>query len=252
MNTKIKICKVCGKICGNKLHEYIKGMCSKHYLQVKKYGKPLDNNPRTVYDANEIRVLNDYAEIDTYNFIGEVLSTFKLDIEDIPLLGNHKWRTVFKGKQKSPYLITGHGGSQGNDQIYFHRLVMGNISEEVDHINRDSTDNRKENLRISNRTQQLANTSLRENNTQGVKGVYFIANRGKYRAEISCKKKRIMSPLYETKAEAAYFRYLLEQLFYKDIGIYNSKELIELIKSVTEEQRSSINNYFKNRAKAWV
>jgi len=32
----------------------------------------------------------------------------------------------------------------------------------------------------------------------------------------------------------------------------NSKELIELIKSVTEEQRSIINNYFKNRAKAWV
>ena len=132
---KVKICKICGRICSP--GEYFgQGMCSKHYQQYLKYGRTLDNNPRTVWDPNEIRVLDGYAEIDTYTNTGEVLVTYKLDIEDIPLLGNHKWRTVFKGKSKSPYLVTGH-------TIYFHRLIMGNPVQEVDHINRDSTDNRK-------------------------------------------------------------------------------------------------------------
>ena len=66
MKEKIKICKVCGRICGNKHHEYRDGMCNKHYTQFKKYGKCLDNNPRTVWDDNEIRILDNYAEIDTY------------------------------------------------------------------------------------------------------------------------------------------------------------------------------------------
>ena len=252
MKEKIKICKVCGRICGNKHHEYRDGMCNKHYTQFKKYGKCLDNNPRTVWDDNEIRILDNYAEIDTYTNTGEVLTTFKLDIEDVPLLTNHKWRTVFKGKQKSPYLVTGHAGKQGSNQVYFHRLVMGNPNQEIDHINIDSTDDRKSNLRLSYRAQQLANTKLRIDNIQGIKGVYYVKRDNKYRAEIQCENKHIYSPAYKTKAEAAYMRYLLEQFFYKNIGINNSKEMLDLIQTISEEDKKHIDKYFVNRAKAWV
>ena len=48
---KIKICKVCGR----EVHKLTLGMCKKHYEQYHKYGKVLDNNPRTVWDDNEIR-----------------------------------------------------------------------------------------------------------------------------------------------------------------------------------------------------
>lgn len=249
---EIRICKVCGKICGCKSHEFTLDMCRKHYQQFKKYGKCLDNNPRTIWDDNEIRIAENYAEIDTYTETGEVLNTFKLDLEDIPLLNGHKWRTVFKGKQNSPYLVTGHAGKQGSGMIYFHRLVMGNPNCEIDHINRDSTDNRKCNLRESNRTQQLANTRLRIDNIQGIKGVYYLAKKNRYRAEIQCMDKHIYSPSYYTKAEAAYMRYLLEQFFYKEIGINNSKEMLDLIETITPEQKAEIDCYFRNRAKAWV
>ena len=57
----MKFCKVCGKP-EVKAH----GLCVKHYNQLLKYGKTMDNNPRTVWDKNEIRVLNNYVEIDTY------------------------------------------------------------------------------------------------------------------------------------------------------------------------------------------
>ncbi len=44
---------------------------------------------------------------------------------------------------------------------------------EVDHRNGDGLDNRRENLRAATRTQNMANTRLRSNNTSGFKGVSF-------------------------------------------------------------------------------
>lgn len=249
---EIRICKVCGKLCGDKPHEFINGMCSKHYNQIKKFGKTLDTNPRTVFDPNEIRVLDEYSEIDTYDEFGNVLNTFKIDTEDIPLLNTYKWRTVLKGKQKSPYLVTGHAGKQGSGMIYFHRLIMGSPNSEIDHINRDSTDNRKANLRESFRQQQVVNTRVRCDNNLGIKGVYYIKRTNKYRAEIQFGTKHVYSPSFQTLAEAAYMRYLLEQFFYKEVGINNSKKMLDLIQTITKEQKKHIDNYFKNRAKAWV
>ena len=243
-----KICKVCGKVCNDSHGSFngSTGMCRKHYDQLKKYGK-------TVWDLNEIRVVGDYAEIDTYTNTGEVLNTFKLDIEDIPLLQGHKWRTVFKGKKKSPYLVTGHAGSQGTGMIYFHRFVLDNPPKEVDHINRDSTDNRKVNLRISYRQQQLVNTRLRTDNTQGVKGIYFIQRNQRYRAEIQKGRVHVFSPMYRTKEEAAYMRLSLEKIFYsKEEGMNNSKELKTLALSTTITQRISIDSYIQNHLNQWI
>lgn len=250
-----KVCKICGKICDDHHGSFngLTGMCAKHNTQYRKYGKTLDTNPRTIWDPNEIRVMGDYAEIDTYSSTGEVLNTFKLDIEDIPLLQGYKWRTILKGKKNSPYLVTGHAGSQGIGMIYFHRLVLGNPSEEVDHINRDSTDNRKNNLRLSYRQQQVVNTSLRVDNTQGVKGIYFIQRDQGYRAEIQKGKIHVFSPMYKTKEEAAYMRLSLEKIFYSEgEGMNNSKELKALAFSTTNAQRIPIDNYIQNHKNQWV
>lgn len=248
-----RVCKVCGKVCDNK-HKAFFGttsMCRKHHDQFMKYGRTLDTNSRTVWDPNEVRILDNYAEVDTYNGKGEVINTFKLDIEDVHLLNGRKWRTVLKGKQNSPYLVTGHAGKQGNNQTYFHRLVMGNPGCEIDHINIDSTDNRKSNLRLSYRTQQLANTNLRIDNTQGIKGIYYIKRDNGYRAEIQRGNTHVYSPIYKTKAEAAYMRRLLEQFFYKDIGINNSPELENLVQTATQEQKDNIDSYFATKSQNW-
>ena len=142
-------------------------------------------------------------------------------------------------------MVTGH-------VIYFHRLVMGNPNTEIDHINRDSTDNRKVNLRESFRTQQLANTSLRIDNVQGIKGVYYLQRDNLYRAEISINNKHFYSKSFKTKAEAAYMRYLFEQHFYKTIGINNSKKMLDLIRSLSDESKLAIQKYFVNRMKIRV
>lgn len=233
-------CKVCGK------NEVISlEMCNKHYQQYRRYGKIMDNNPRTVNDDNEIRIYDTYVEIDTYDKFGNVNYTYKLDLEDVKYLTGNKWRTSLKGrKTKSPYLVTGK-------VIYFHRLVMGCINKEIDHINRDTTDNRKSNLRESFRIQQSLNTRVRLDNIQGIKGVYYSKRDNIYRAEIQIFNKKYYSKSFKTKQEAVYMRYLFENKFFTllNIPVCDIKDYLPLL---TEQQKHNIDKYFKFKSKDWV
>ena len=47
-------------------------------------------------------------------------------------------------------------------------------------------------------------------------------------------------------------RYLYEQHFYKTIGINNSKTMLDLIQSLSEESKKDIQKYFVNRMKVQV
>lgn len=238
---KIKFCKACGKINQTAYKEY----CKKHYMQLSKYGKILDNNPRTIWDKNEIRILDTHAEIDTYDELGNVLHTYLLDIEDILLLEGHKWRSIIKRNIKQPYLGTKH-------TIYFHRLLLGNPNCDVDHINQNTLDNRKINLREASDTVQRINSKIRIDNTQGIKGIYYLTKNNKYRAEISFENKKIYSKAFCTKEEACYMRYLLEIFFFSKLGFTPNKNLLKGFKNLKKETKKEIQFYFKNRAKAWV
>lgn len=244
MEKEIIYCEACGKIVDKYGSKKLK-LCSKHSQQIRKYGKIKDHNQRTVWDNNEIRTYKDYAEIDTYDQFGNVLETYKLDLEDVKYLSNYKWRTSYKGKNKSPYLVTGH-------TIYFHILIMGFPNSEVDHIDRDTHNNCKCNLRLATRQMQMYNTL--KNNKTGIKGLYFNPNRPNkpWHSECAYNGKKFYSPQYATKAEAAYYRFLMENLFLKNFLICNTQELQECINTLTQEQKESIQKYFRNRMKVQV
>ncbi len=72
--------------------------------------------------------------------------------------------------------------------------------EEVDHINRDPTDNRRENLRLASRSQNNANT--RSTNAVGLRGVYLPSQ--KYQASIRIDKVKIHIGTYSSEEEAAW------------------------------------------------
>ena len=61
------VCNVCGRLMSKKISANKKVWCNKHYKQLKKYGKPIDKNPRTILDRNEINVVGDIAYINIYN-----------------------------------------------------------------------------------------------------------------------------------------------------------------------------------------
>lgn len=121
-----------------------------------------------------------------------------IDQEDLERCIKFRWLLTSKGYAKRQ--------DKGRD-VFLHNFILSLPSSSgVDHINRDKLDNRKENLRIANPTQQNSNQGLRSDNTLGFKGVSFevaASGRVRYRAKLFVKQKQIYFGNYDTPEEAA-------------------------------------------------
>lgn len=239
MSEKI-ICKQCGRVCENAG----RGLCKKHYEQLMQYGKFLDSNPRTKYDKNGYTIKGDYTEVYTYNSKNEIDYTFIIDTEDLPLFMQCKWgHTIPKQTAwgELVYLINKEYGM-------FHRLLMGNPKCTVDHINRNTFDNRKSNLRLASYSEQNMNC-IKPSNRFDIKGIDCHAdpNRTKrYMARFSFNGKTYRSMWLSTYEEAVYARQLLEQL--SPISVANGN-MEKYVNTLSEEQKAPIKKWFINRFK---
>jgi hypothetical protein len=94
-----------------------------------------------------------------------------------------------------------------NKRYYAHRVAWIYVhgrwpSEQIDHINHVTSDNRIANLREATRSQNSANSGPRRNNKSGKKGVFFLRQTGKWRASIRKDKRRIYLGCFDTVEEA--------------------------------------------------
>ena len=106
-----------------------------------------------------------------------------VDKEDQDLLDNYKWH-VHKSNSKE-YLISKLGR--------LHRVIMTRVlgdigGQPVDHINGDTYDNRRSNLRLCTSSQNNCNKKLRSDSGTGFKWV--TKDRNKYRADVCLEDKR--------------------------------------------------------------
>ena len=92
--------------------------------------------------------------------------------------------------------------------IKMHRLILGLTDPRVhvDHIDGNGLNNRRENLRTCNRSENMSNRRKHKNNTSGYKGVCWDNQHGRWRADIKLNGKRKHLGLF-TNPEEAYQAY---------------------------------------------
>jgi len=124
------------------------------------------------------------------------------------MLAEHRWcsDTRTNGRVYAKRTVTVSGKAH---KIYLHRVVLcAGSGDIVDHINGNTLDNRRENLRIVSASKNQLNRGTQRNSKTGVKGVSWHQARRKFRAELQFlgKKRHLGYFLSLQEAEEAYVK----------------------------------------------
>ena len=109
-----------------------------------------------------------------------------MDEDSLDLLSEGKWYASHSGHGKwyAKGFVKDKDGTKR--RVYLHRFVMEVTSRivEVDHINGNTLDNRKCNLRLCSHRENIRNAKLSVRNKHGAKGVTIRKRSGRFRADI--------------------------------------------------------------------
>ena len=187
-----------------------------------------------------------------------------VDDGDYEYLNKYNWY-VAKSKY-SYYAAFDRRNKKINKTIYLHRIIMNCPDGKfIDHINGNGLDNRKENLRICNKSQNSGNSKLRTDNTSGIKGVSWDKRNKKWVVRIKMdgkhkflgyfSNKYYAKNVYEKVAKGYFGEFYLDGIRKKDIKLDNEINNIKLEKKerlrVTNKSGIKGVNYNK-RNKKWV
>jgi HNH endonuclease len=127
----------------------------------------------------------------------------KVSPEDFERLSAYRWNAWWCKHTRSFYAMR-HGRTGEPTKVRMHRQVLGlglGDSIDVDHINHDTLDNRRPNLRTCSRSENCRNQGVRRNNKLGIKGVHQLPS-GKFHAQIMLKGKKHPIGTFDTAEEA--------------------------------------------------
>jgi len=124
-----------------------------------------------------------------------------VDEIDVPLVNSRRWFVQRSGRN-CVYAISKHHGRT----IYMHRVIVGaRAGQCVDHINGDGLDNRRANLRLASRSDNLANARLSASSSSGYKGVTRAPRRSlrPWMAQVTARGRHVYLGCFDTLEEAA-------------------------------------------------
>lgn len=125
-----------------------------------------------------------------------------IDEEDLVLLKDYDFCYSQEKNRITSYVWAIHRVTKKKYRL--HRLIMKATSKmKVDHINHNTLDNRKSNLRLCTENQNKWNRTKYKCNTSGYKGVMKLKSNGKFIAAIMCNNKRYHLGTFNTAEEAA-------------------------------------------------
>ena len=161
---------------------------------------------------NEIKVYEKYAVMviksRTYGEIKVLIS-----LEDVERVNARRWGVSKSGRGDKIYVTS----SLGNGKLYLHRYIMGNEVEDgkdIDHIDGNTFNNTRANLRIVTRGQNNMNSRARSKT--GVKNVQWDNERNKWRVLMKVDGKYCCKR-FDDFEKAIYYR---NQLLYSTHGEY--------------------------------
>lgn len=120
-------------------------------------------------------------------------TSFIFDPEDEEIVRRYTW-SISRGYPRTMI---------NNMSVYLQRVLLPDVNGEIDHINGDKTDYRRENLRIATHAQNNQNKGLRRDSTTGYKGVCFDKRSKRYIAYINANNKRTYLGYFMDKEDAA-------------------------------------------------
>lgn len=170
MGKKERICEICGRSSKNgEVHFYNKfnqTLCGKHAAQ-KYRGKLLNISH---YDINEYIIHDNYAEIilrdKNYNETAKAV----IDIEDVDKCKQYKWFLSNVNRRYDSYVVAKDKKTRKN--IFLHRYLMSYEGKlQVDHLDRNTLNNKKSNLRIVSVSENNSNRNFK--NTTVYEGSYL-------------------------------------------------------------------------------
>lgn len=136
-------------------------------------------------------------------------NTCYIDDDDFWILSKKTWR-VYTGPAGNKYIRAASSiwkckelKTRKVTWFHLHREILKPLATmQVDHINGNGLDNRKNNLREATSRQNKQNMKKIKRNTSGYKGVTWCKDRGKWAAYIKSESKSMFLGRFKTPTEA--------------------------------------------------
>lgn len=133
-----------------------------------------------------------------------------LDKRDYQMISKHTW---FVRNNRNKYFYAAR--KDKGKIIMMHRIINQTpIGMETDHINHNTLDNRRNNLRTVTHSKNQMNREINSNNVSGKSGVCWIDRFKKWVVHININKKKTTLGYYKNFEDAVLVRTKAERVYY--------------------------------------
>lgn len=169
---------------------------------------------------------------------------------------DYKWLSQWKWSYSgNGYAIRSAKGKDGQRKyIYMHRQILdAPDGKYVDHINHDTLDNRRFNLRVASPTESIRNTRPRKNGKSVFKGVTLVQNRWQVSIQVGDEKITVGRYLTQREAAAAYNK--AAKTYFGEFAVLNDIDALPASKDKPLNHRKLTSKFhgvhFDSKSQLW-